>query len=290
MPRLARTLTAGFKILTSLRVGRPWDADLVVLKRFLRTGSFVGPLSLILILACQGSLAAQSLSSDRENDSFGGPGWSRTDAPSPVNAGTPPSRGTASTWQGDVIRADYQSPLPSGNSPAENRALPPADAGKAPEGGRAAGMPLKPAGHTTPLRLTPPGRAATQEAGRGAGRAGSLVTIGGSLALVVGLFLVFAWILRRTAPRGAAPLPAEVVEVLGRTVLAGRQQIQVLRFGRKLLLVSVTPAGSETLSEITDPDEVTRLLGFCQQSRPGSTTSAFRQVFEQLSRERTHDL
>lgn len=137
------------------------------------------------------------------------------------------------------------------------------------------------------LRLAPPGRRPAGRPAESIRGAGSLVTVGSSLAIVLGLFFVLAWMARRTMPLAAAVLPSEVVEVLGRTVMAGRQQVYLLRLGRKLLLVSGGSAGMETLGEVTDPDEVTRLVGLCQQSKPGSTTAAFKQVFEQLAGERT---
>jgi flagellar biogenesis protein FliO len=111
----------------------------------------------------------------------------------------------------------------------------------------------------------------------------SLVPMAASLAVVIGLFLAFAWVMKGTAPKGAALLPSEVVEVLGRAPLALRQQMHLLRCGNKLLLVSVTPTGAETLTEVTDPLEVDRLTGLCQQGRPNSATAAFRQVFQQLA-------
>ena len=111
----------------------------------------------------------------------------------------------------------------------------------------------------------------------------SLVPMAASLAVVLGLFLAFAWVMRGATPKAAALLPNEVVEVLGRAPLAGRQQMHLLRCGNKLLLVSVTPAGAETLTEVTDPLEVDRLAGLCQQSRPHSATAAFRQIFQQFA-------
>ena len=86
----------------------------------------------------------------------------------------------------------------------------------------------------------------------------------------------------RTAPKGTTLLPGEVVEVLGRAPLAGRQQMHLLRCGNKLLLVSVTPAGAETLTEVTEPAEVDRLAGLCRQAHPQSATTAFRQIFQQF--------
>jgi flagellar biogenesis protein FliO len=106
------------------------------------------------------------------------------------------------------------------------------------------------------------------------------------LAIVVGAFLIFAWALRRggrTAGRGN--LPADVVSVIGRVPLAARQFAELLRVGNKLVLVSLTPNGAQPISEVTDPAEVDRLLGLCQQNNPHSTTKAFEQVFRQLSTE-----
>jgi flagellar biogenesis protein FliO len=106
------------------------------------------------------------------------------------------------------------------------------------------------------------------------------------LAIVVGAFLIFAWALRRggrTAGRGN--LPADVVSVIGRVPLAARQFAELLRVGNKLVLVSLTSNGAQPISEVTDPAEVDRLLGLCQQNNPHSTTKAFEQVFRQLSTE-----
>lgn len=111
----------------------------------------------------------------------------------------------------------------------------------------------------------------------------AMVTMGSSLAVVLGLFFLVAWGFRKAAPRGSIVLPGEVFEVLGRAPLGARQQVQLLRCGSKLLLVSITPAGAETLTEVTEPVEVDRLAGLCRQSHPQSATAAFRQVFQQFA-------
>lgn len=115
-----------------------------------------------------------------------------------------------------------------------------------------------------------------------------LLTTGGALAFVIGLIFVVAWGFRRAAPRGAFLLPGEVVEVLGRAPLANRQMVHLLRCGNKLLLVSVTPTGADTLTEITDPMEVDRVAGLCRQAQPGSSTTAFRQMLQQFSHDGDH--
>jgi flagellar biogenesis protein FliO len=147
----------------------------------------------------------------------------------------------------------------------------------------ATGYASAPPRHDGPIPFGPPGHAAGRlETTRPIDRLPSLGPMAGGLAIVLGLFLAAAWALRQAAPKSATLLPGEVVEVLGRAPLAGRQQMHLLRCGNKLLLVSVTPAGAETLTEVTDPVEVDRLAGLCRQAHPKSATATFRQVFQQL--------
>jgi len=147
----------------------------------------------------------------------------------------------------------------------------------------AAPLPLTPPGGRSSIPLAPPGESSQPGAqDRGAGPT-SVVTVLGALGLVLGIFLLTAWGIRRAAPQGLHPLPNEVFEVLGRAPLAGRQQAHLLRLGNKLVLVSLSPAGAETLTEITDPLEVDRVAGLCRQAQPGSATAVFRQVLDQFA-------
>ncbi len=104
--------------------------------------------------------------------------------------------------------------------------------------------------------------------------------VAGSLAGVIGLFLIVAWVLRRGSPRVGGLLPREVVEVLGRAPLAERRQMQLLRLGNKLVLIAVSQTGTDMLAEVTDPVEVDRLTGYCYQGHPNSSTVAFHKVFK----------
>lgn len=116
----------------------------------------------------------------------------------------------------------------------------------------------------------------------------SMYTVMTALAIVIGAFLLFAYALRRGARNTSGRrgmLPADAVSVLGRVPLAARQFAELLRVGNKLVLVALTPNGPQTLTEVTDPVEVDRLVGMCQQFDPHSTTKAFEQVFQQLSSE-----
>lgn len=116
----------------------------------------------------------------------------------------------------------------------------------------------------------------------------TLVTAGSALALVVGLLLMSAWLLRKAQPRGNRPLPKEVAEVLGRAPLGGRTHAQLLRLGNKLVLVSVSQDHAETICEITDEVEVARLRSLCEQQGADSA-AAFDELFGQMSTEPTDD-
>ena len=107
---------------------------------------------------------------------------------------------------------------------------------------------------------------------------GSLLTVVSSLVIVLGLFLCVIWISRRGWSRRHYLVPKDVIDIMGRAPLAARQNLHVIKFANKLLLVAVTPEGAETLTEITDPDEILRVKALCEQMHPGSNTSSFREV------------
>jgi len=149
--------------------------------------------------------------------------------------------------------------------------------GRSAPDGRAAAIPLKPPSRSDRSNPLAPGAPSSGLR--------TMVTVGGSLAIVLGLFFVLAWIMRRGMPGSIALLPREAVEVLGRAPLAGRQQVHLIRLGNKLVLISVTPAGAEALSEVTDTEEVQRLVALCRQGQPASATSMFRQALERFGSE-----
>lgn len=104
-----------------------------------------------------------------------------------------------------------------------------------------------------------------------------------SLAVVLSFFLLIAWLVKKSQPNSFLKLPGDVVQVMGRTPMAPRQQMYVVRFGSKLLLISHQPGQTQTLGEITDADEVQRLAGLCVANHPGSISNSFRDVLKQVT-------
>jgi flagellar biogenesis protein FliO len=132
-----------------------------------------------------------------------------------------------------------------------------------------------------PIPIPPPksGARRGEESPARATTAGNVATVVlSSLAIVLGLFFLVVWLSRRALPKASTNLSKEVLEILGRAPLAARHHLQLIRLGRRLLLVSVTPDHAETLAEITDPDEMNHLTSLCRQQQPGSITESFRQV------------
>ncbi len=113
----------------------------------------------------------------------------------------------------------------------------------------------------------------------------ALTTITSSLVIVLGAFFLLVWAMRRANPKATTNLPTEVLEPLGRSAIAGRVSLQLIRLGGKLLLVAVTPDGAETLAEVTDGEEVERLTAACRQNQPDSISHTFREVLHQLGSE-----
>ena len=138
-----------------------------------------------------------------------------------------------------------------------------------------------------PLPLSPPSPETTAD--EWSKQLTPLQTGAASLGIVVGLFLLVVLIARRGGPKSTSPLPYEAVEVLGRAPLVGRQHVHLVRCGNKLLLVCFYPNGAQTLTEITDPAEVDRLVGVCYGRTANG--SPFRQLFGRLggSRRRAGD-
>jgi flagellar biogenesis protein FliO len=171
----------------------------------------------------------------------------------------------------NVVAATYQEPAAPPASPNADNQL----------------SQMPPAGHIAAadaaLSLSPQ-KPRNPEPAKGPGELPSLLTVAGSLALVLGVFLLVVWVLRQASPYGFGALPGEAFEVLGRAALANRQQVHLLRCGSKLLLVCVSPTGAETLTEITDPAEVERLSSLCRQTRSTGPATALRRVFQQVER------
>ncbi len=98
------------------------------------------------------------------------------------------------------------------------------------------------------------------------------------VVLVVISGCVYAF--KRWMPQAGRPGGGDAVKILARHYLSGKQSICLVRTGRRVLLVGITPDRINTLSEITDADEVASLIGSAERGRPGSFTKMFGKLTE----------
>ncbi len=112
---------------------------------------------------------------------------------------------------------------------------------------------------TEALRLAPPAMKQAASHRRFLGGS-SVVRLGSSLAIVLGVFACFLLVQRwLNAPRRES-VPTDVIRVYGRVPLNPRQRLLLVRVGQRLLVLLESPQGIGRLAEIVDPEEVARLL------------------------------
>lgn len=133
--------------------------------------------------------------------------------------------------------------------------------------------------------LPPRSDAATRDANRPHGSAAPnwSATVW-PLMIVVGLIVVGARWLKSRTPSASRGLPGEVFEVLGRKVIDPRTSVMLARCGSRLLLLSQSPHGLQTLAEITDPVEIDCLAGLCHATpRDQTLVETFRSLLRKPS-------
>src|SRR5580658_11220923 len=94
-----------------------------------------------------------------------------------------------------------------------------------------------------------------------------------ALAGVIALILVLRAFAKRLIPGAVAHRGSPAVKILGRSAISPRQNLLVVQFGKRLVLVGDAGANLNPLCEITDPDEVAAILA---QARDESISVARR--------------
>ncbi|MSR57143.1 MAG: hypothetical protein EXS05_05675 [Planctomycetaceae bacterium] len=124
---------------------------------------------------------------------------------------------------------------------------------------------------------TAAGAAASHDPGRSAGR---WTTTGGALLIVLILIVASAKLFQRRGLTSRNTLPAEVLEVFGRSVIDERNAIHLVRCGSRLLVLGSSPAGLRTLTEITDPVEVESLADLCRSREIVTVAESVSRLFQ----------
>ena len=134
-----------------------------------------------------------------------------------------------------------------------------------------------PGAEPPPLRI---GAGAGADAGDGDARGRSgWGTLWATLG-VLGLVVVAARVWKTVQPHRASATTGPL-ETLARVRVEGRQSVQLVRVGGRILVLGVAADGLTPLSEITEPDEVATLTAACRGTAPEDRagTSASRESF-----------
>lgn len=180
------------------------------------------------------------------------------------------------SYGGQAVILDATNPTPASTPDAAQQAA----AGERHEAPTPSTMPAgeaPPFSRDTPFRTTNQGDREPEN-----GSTLPWATVVSSLAIVLGLFGGLVLILRRSGSVGMGGLDKEFVQVLGRTPLGPRQQLTLVRCGNRVLVLAVGASTTAPLSEITDPDEVNRLIA---ASKAGSQRQ-FQQTIQAIGREK----
>lgn len=106
---------------------------------------------------------------------------------------------------------------------------------------------------------------ASSEESRPDNQKSPLMDVGLKLGIVIGIFLIVMILMSKKSD--SSMIPKEAIEVLGRVPFSGKQTLQLVRFGQKLVLVESSSNGLKPISEMTDPLEVQQMLNMINTKR-----------------------
>ncbi len=105
-----------------------------------------------------------------------------------------------------------------------------------------------------------------------------------SVLAVCGLFCAALYLVKKYLPGHRQLFNHPAVEVLGRTHLDQKRSVTLIRVGKRVLVVGVSPDEMRALSEITDEEEITEIM---EVARP--KTEAGLSIFQKLFRRNVLD-
>lgn len=111
-----------------------------------------------------------------------------------------------------------------------------------------------------------------------------------ALGLVVALIFAARWALKKRQAGLGSVGGQQVVEVLNRTAVSARQSVLILRVGKRILVVGAGADGMSTLTEISDAEEISAILGAVEQAKSNSLTGGFVRMLQGLQGNQEPDL
>lgn len=109
------------------------------------------------------------------------------------------------------------------------------------------------------------------------------------LAIVLAVIVVLVIVLRKYLP-GVSRLNGNgAINVLASHHLSNKQSLRLIRIGRRIVLVGVTPDRITSVAEITDVEEVAEVVATVEKNRPESFTSTLARLYAGRPGDETQD-
>lgn len=97
------------------------------------------------------------------------------------------------------------------------------------------------------------------------------------VGLICGLFIAILTLVKKYLPGHKRLFAHPSMEILGRTHIDQRRYVSLLRVGKRIIVIGVSPDEMTSLSEITDDEEITRIM---EVARP--KTESGLNIFQRL--------
>jgi flagellar biogenesis protein FliO len=136
---------------------------------------------------------------------------------------------------------------------------------------------VEPAAPRRPLQRNPSARQASlprSRAGDGTVLLDGGLGLMGPLVVVLGVIAAITVLARRWQSRRGVPGSSEGITLLARQHLSTRQCLWLVRLGRRLVLLGVSPERIQPLVEVADADEAAAIVSSIESRRAGSFSAS----------------
>lgn len=94
------------------------------------------------------------------------------------------------------------------------------------------------------------------------------------LLVVLGVVMGIAAAVKKWMPGAARVTGGGAISILARQYVSSKQSLCLVRLGRRVVLVGMTPNSMTTLSEVTDADEIATIASALERGKAGSFSTA----------------
>lgn len=103
-----------------------------------------------------------------------------------------------------------------------------------------------------------------------------------ALAIVILVIFGVRMALQRLSGRRGSANSGPLIEVLARNPIGPKSQVLFLRINQRIIVAAQTPSGMDTLTELSEPDDIAWVMGHVASNQPQSITRSFRNMLSRF--------